>query len=61
MQDFYSDGAQFAFTCITANGVVEESEVFQIIFEGSLKMPFNLISSLLSGNDYEKHSECIAN
>lgn len=40
-QGFYSDGTKFVFVCITADGVIEKSATFEILFGRDLKMVFN--------------------
>jgi hypothetical protein len=46
-QGFYSDGSWFAFICITADGTIERSQIFEIDFERDLKMVFNFIVTMM--------------
>lgn len=46
-QGFYSDGSRFAFICITADGSIERSPIFEIEFEKDLKMVFNFIVTMM--------------
>jgi hypothetical protein len=46
-QGFYSDGSRYAFMCITANGTINRSRIFDIGLAGDLKMIFNFILTLM--------------
>lgn len=46
-QGFYSDGSRFAFICITADGTIERSPIFDIEFERDLKISFNFIVTMV--------------
>lgn len=46
-QGFYSDGSRFAFIRITADGTIERSSIFNIDFEGDLKISFNFIVTMM--------------
>lgn len=46
-QGFYSDGTRFVFVCIKADGVIEESDTFDIGRTGGLKMVFSFIISMM--------------
>jgi len=46
-QGFYSDGERFAFICITANGGIEQSPIFNINWEEDLKIVFNFIVTMM--------------
>jgi hypothetical protein len=46
-QGFYSDGRRFAFICITADGIIQKSAIFEINFARDLKMVFNFIASMM--------------
>jgi len=46
-QGFYSDGARFAFICITADGIIQESAIFNIDHVWDLKMVFNFIVTMM--------------
>jgi hypothetical protein len=46
-QGFYSDGTRFAFICITADGIIEKSAIFEINFARDLKMVFNFIVTMM--------------
>jgi len=46
-QGFYSDGMRFAFICITADGTIEQSAIFNIDFARDLKMVFNFIVTMI--------------
>jgi hypothetical protein len=46
-QGFYSDGMRFAFICITADGIIEKSAIFEINFARDLKMVFNFIVTMM--------------
>jgi hypothetical protein len=44
---FYSDGTRFAFICITADGIIEQSAIFNINLARDLKIVFNFIVSMM--------------
>jgi hypothetical protein len=46
-QGFYSDGSLFAFICITADGSIQQSAIFNIDFESHLKIVFNFIVTII--------------
>ena len=46
-QGFYSDGMRFAFICITADGIIEKSAIFEINFARELKIVFNFIVTMM--------------
>lgn len=46
-QGFYSDGSRFAFICITADGTIERSLIFDIEYEKGLKTVFNFIVTMM--------------
>jgi hypothetical protein len=46
-QGFYSDGSQFAFICITADGSIKRSPIFEIGWEDDLKIVFNFIITMM--------------
>jgi hypothetical protein len=46
-QGFYSDGSRFAFICITADGTIELSSIFDIKLEKGLKAVFNFIVTMM--------------
>ena len=46
-QGFYSDGTRFAFICITADGIIEKSAIFNIDLARDLKMVFNFIVTMM--------------
>jgi hypothetical protein len=46
-QGFYSDGSRFAFICITADGTIERSSIFDIELETDLKIVFSFIVTMM--------------
>lgn len=46
-QGFYSDGTRFGFLCITEEGVVRLSRIFDIGKRGELKMVFSFIVNII--------------
>jgi hypothetical protein len=46
-QGFYSDGSRFAFICITADGSIEQSPIFNINWEEDLKIVFSFIVTMM--------------
>lgn len=46
-QGFYSDGTRFGFLCITEEGVVRHSRIFDISKKGELKVVFSFIVNMM--------------
>ncbi len=46
-QGFYSDGSQYAFICIAADGTINRSRIFDIGLASDLKMVFNFIITMM--------------
>jgi len=46
-QGFYSDGSQYSFICITADGTVNRSRIFDTGLASDLKMVFNFIITMM--------------
>ena len=47
IQGFYSDGLQYKFVCITANGTINRSRTFDISLADDLKMVFNFVITMM--------------
>jgi hypothetical protein len=46
-QGFYSDGRRFQFICITADGIINKSPIYEIAVETGLKMVLNFMVTMM--------------